>query len=262
MARHRVAAHPKMKPRLLLILTFTVLIYSGKIAFKNNASKSTPAANSVPTVHENAVTKSPMMNATLVNVSESLSSEYIKDNFYSSTSQTNETEDRKVSSPINFTEKVTLSQREILGCLSTNGRLRYDAREVDIRYTQVESEVDKGQDEPLSCLVYLTAPHDMVMHLQFVDMDLRCSNENFVHVYDGREDSYYRNVPIDGCEVVNDVYSTVNVAYFDIRIGNRNVEFSIHIKLTAVPFTTKPQLELHFSSLDHGMQSFHIFFND
>ena len=257
MAYHSAATHPRKPPRLLLILTLTALIFSGNIIMKIGASGNTAATSPLSTSYENPLTRSSaVMNTTLENVTRITAREYT-DDFYSSTPETGETKETNASSRIDMMEEAvtTLAQRDILECLSANGRLDLDiANEVDIRYRQTKSGAENSQDETLSCLVYITVPHDMVLHVQFVDMDLECNNENFVHVYDGQEHLYYRNVRVDGCEVVSDVYSTMNVAYFDIRIGNREVDFSIHLKLTAAPSTAKPQLEIEFSSPDHGKQ--------
>ena len=265
MAYHSAATHPRKPPRLLLILTLTAFVCSGKITMKVSASENTAATSPLSsTSYENPLTKSSaMINTTLENITRTTARDYTDDDFYSSTPETGETKETNASSLIDLMEQAVtaLTQTKIPECLSANGRLELDiAHEVDIRYMQTKSGAENGQDETLSCLVYITVPHDMVLHVQFVDMDLGCNNENFVHVYDGQEHLYYRNVRVDGCEVVNDVYSTMNVAYFNIRIGNREVDFSIHLKLTAAPSTAKPQLELEFSSPDHGKQLSTLFF--
>ena len=257
MAYHSAATHPRKPPRLLLILTLTAFVCSGKITMKVSASENTAATSPLSsTSYENPLTKSSaMINTTLENITRTTARDYTDDDFYSSTPETAETKETNASSLIDLMEQAVtaLTQRDILECLSANGRLELDiVHEVDIWYMQTESGTENGEDETLSCLIYITVPHDMVLHVQFVDVDWGCSNENLVHVYDGREHFYYRNIRVDGCEVVNDVYSTMNVAYFDIEIGNRNVDFSIHLKLTAAPSTAKPQLEIEFSSPDHG----------
>ena len=265
MAYHSAATHPRKPPRLFLILTLTALICSGNITMKINALENTAATSPLSSrSYENPLTKSSAVrNTTLENITRMTASEYTDDDFYSSTPESGETKETNASPPIDLMEQAVtaLTQTNIPECLSANGRLELDiAHEVDVSYMQTKSGAENGQGETLSCLVYTTVPHDMVLHVQFVDMDLGCNNENFVHVYDGQEHLYYRNFRVDGCEVINDVYSTMNVAYFDIRIGNREVDFSIHLKLTAAPSTAKPELELEFSSPDQGKQPSTLFF--
>ena len=274
MAHQYAATHRRTNAILLLILTLTPLVFSGTFTNENSTSKDMVVTNSVSTIHEeDAWTNSSILTTTPETVTrkilrfQSTASEYSEDDssFTSTTStspQSREVQDTgTISSRVNFTEKATRSETDILECLSANGRLQYATLEVDIRYTQAKSAgVEKGQDEQqLSCIVFVTVPRDMVLHMQFVDVDFSCSNENYVHLYDGREDSYSRDVVVDGCEVVNDAYSTGNAAFFDIRIGRTDVEFSIHLTLTAVPRTRKPQLELEFTSPDQGMQSVCLF---
>ena len=91
MMYHSAAAHPRKQPRLLLILTFTALIFSRKITTKISASEDTASTGSVSAGDENTLTESPIMNTTLQNITGILASRYIEDDSHSS-QQTGETD--------------------------------------------------------------------------------------------------------------------------------------------------------------------------
>ena len=92
MAYQSAGAHPRKQPRLLLILTFTALIFSRKITTIISASENTASTGSLSAGDENTSTESPIMNTTMQNKIGILASRYIEDD--SRTSQrTGETKD-------------------------------------------------------------------------------------------------------------------------------------------------------------------------
>jgi len=95
MAYQSAGAHPRKQPRLLLILTFTALIFSRKITTIISASENTASTGSLSAGDENTSTESPIMNTTLQNITGILASRYIEDNSHSSprTDETKDTED-------------------------------------------------------------------------------------------------------------------------------------------------------------------------
>ena len=84
MAYQSAGAHPRKQPRLLLILTFTALIFSRKITTIISASENTASTGSLSAGDENTSTESPIMNTTLQNKTGILASRYIEDDSHSS----------------------------------------------------------------------------------------------------------------------------------------------------------------------------------
>ena len=84
MVYHSAEVHPRKQPRLLLILTFTALIFSGKITRNISASENTASTVSVSAGDENTSTESPIMNTTMQYITGILASRYIEDDSRSS----------------------------------------------------------------------------------------------------------------------------------------------------------------------------------
>ena len=94
MAYQSAGAHPRKQPRLLLILTFTALIFSRKITTIISASENTASTGLLSAGDENNLTESPIMNTTMQYITGTLASRYIEDDSRSSqrTGETKNTE--------------------------------------------------------------------------------------------------------------------------------------------------------------------------